>query len=80
MKMTEKIERAAGTLLTVNDRSDFDLEPVCKLLKEAHDHVERLEAQVAALTEAAKLVIEYGGFNGIGIEELQALIQEKGDE
>lgn len=40
MKMYEKLQRAHGTLMTVNDRSDFDLEPTCKLLKQAADHIE----------------------------------------
>lgn len=47
MRMTEKLERAAGTLLSVNARSDFDLEPVCKLLKEAHDYILQLEAELS---------------------------------
>lgn len=47
MKMTEKLERTAGTLLTLNDRSAFDLEPVCKLLKQAHDYILELEAELA---------------------------------
>ena len=49
MKMTEKLERAAGTFLTLNDRTDFDLEPVCKLLKQAHDYILELETELAAL-------------------------------
>ena len=49
MKMTKKLERAAGTLLTVNDRSSFDLKPVCALMKQAHDYILELEAENAKL-------------------------------
>lgn len=48
--MTEKLERAAGTLLTVNARSDFDLEPVCALMKEAHDHILDLEREITTMS------------------------------
>jgi hypothetical protein len=56
MKITEKLERAAGTFLTLNDRSDFDLGPVCKLLREAHDYILELEARVTHIPETKKAV------------------------
>lgn len=49
--ITEKLQRAAGVLLTVNDRSGFDLSPTCKLLKEAHDEI-KLERERAKDYEA----------------------------
>ena len=55
MKMTEKLERASGTFLTLNASSDFDLEPVCKLMKQAHDYILEIEAENAKLREAALL-------------------------
>jgi hypothetical protein len=54
MKITEKLERAAGTFLTLNDRTDFDLGPVCKLLREAHDYILELEARVNRIPDAKK--------------------------
>lgn len=51
MKMTEKLERAAGTFLTLNDRSDFDLGPVCNLLRQAHDYILELEAKIKKYEE-----------------------------
>jgi len=51
MNITKKLERAAGTLLSVNQRTDFDLEPVCKLLKEAHDYIVVLETTQSSNAE-----------------------------
>jgi len=42
MKTTEKLRRAYGTLMTVNSRTDFDLEPTCKLLRQAAAEIEAL--------------------------------------
>ena len=77
MNMYEKLQRAHGTLMVVNDRSDFDLEPVCKLLKEAADRIAALEA-----------VMHYVAVMLIGCEDedkylrkmVLAVLEEQGDE
>ena len=43
MNMVEKLQRAHGTLMVVNDCSDFHLKPICDLLKQAADCIAALE-------------------------------------